>query len=162
MSPDTPDPIVAVIDRWHDVLRNRMEGLDDLLHPDCTFLSPVVFTPQHGREITALYLRAAGNTLAAPAADAGDAPAAGTAATDGGGGDLGPFRYVKRVLDGHHAVLEFETEVDGISINGVDIITCDDDGQIVEFKVMLRPLKAVNKVHEQMRAMLELMRSGDA
>ena len=144
------DPIVPVIERWQGVLRNRMEGLEALLHPDCAFLSPIVFTPQEGRDITMLYLQAAGNTLAAPAEGSGGGSEPGT----------GAFRYVKQVLDGHHAVLEFETVVEGISVNGVDIITCDDDGLIVEFKVMLRPLKAVNKVHEQMKAMLEHMQSG--
>ena len=52
-------------------------------------------------------------------------------------------------------MLEFETEVDGKYANGVDIITCDDDGMIVEFKVMMRPLQAINAVHAQMKAMLE-------
>ncbi|MEZ5135574.1 MAG: hypothetical protein R2699_11120 [Acidimicrobiales bacterium] len=69
----------------------------------------------------------------------------------------GAFRYVKQVLAGNHAVLEFETTMDGTYVNGVDIITCDDDGLIVEFKVMLRPLQAVNLVHAQMKAMLERM-----
>jgi hypothetical protein len=145
------DPIRPVIDRWHDVLRGGMTGLEDLLHEDCTFLSPIVFTPQRGRDITMVYLRAAGNTLATP-------PAEEEGAAEGESRE-NPFRYVKQVLDGHHAVLEFETVVDGISVNGVDIITCDDDGRIVEFKVMVRPLQAVNKVHEQMKAMLERMQS---
>ena len=69
----------------------------------------------------------------------------------------GFFGSMKKVLDGNHAVLEFETTVDGIAVNGVDIITCDDDGKIIEFKVMIRPLKAINKVHENMKAMLEQM-----
>ena len=59
--------------------------------------------------------------------------------------------------DGHDAVLEFETTIGGKYVNGIDLITCDDDGRIVEFKVMIRPLQAVNIVHEQMRAMLESM-----
>lgn len=143
------DPIHSVIRRWHDVLRGGMSDLEDLLHPDCTFLSPIVFTPQRGREITMMYLQAAGSTLAAPKPKEDGAP----------GEEESSFGYVKEILDGHHAVLEFQTEVDGISVNGVDIITCDDDGRIVEFKVMIRPLQAVNKVHEQMKAMLERMQS---
>ena len=67
------------------------------------------------------------------------------------------FRYTRQVLDGNHAVLEFETTMDGISVNGVDIITCDDDGRIVEFKVMLRPMKAVEAVRDRMAAMLETL-----
>ena len=151
------DPIRPVIDRWHDVLRSGgMTGLEELLHEDCTFLSPIVFTPQRGRDITMLYLRAAGNTLAAPSPGGGGPSEGGDPAAPP---RENPFHYVKEVLDGHHAVLEFETEVDGISVNGVDIITCDDDGRILEFKVMIRPLKAVDKVHEQMKAMLERMQS---
>jgi hypothetical protein len=151
------DPIHAVVERWHAVLRGGMAGLEDILHEDCTFLSPIVFTPQRGRDVTMLYLRAAGSTLAVPPSSDGEE-------VGGDGGDAAPrpenpFRYVKQVLDGHHAVLEFETEVDGISVNGVDIITCDDDGLIVEFKVMIRPLQAVNKVHAQMKEMLERMQA---
>ncbi len=67
----------------------------------------------------------------------------------------GGFRYVKEILQGHHAMLEFETTVDAKFANGVDIITCDDDAKIVEFKVMMRPLQAITAVHAQMRAMLE-------
>ena len=67
------------------------------------------------------------------------------------------FRYVKEILDGHHAVLEFETTVEGKYVNGIDMITCDDDGMITEFKVMIRPLQAINLVHAQMKAMLEKM-----
>ena len=65
------------------------------------------------------------------------------------------FRYTKRVLDGKHAVLEFETSIDGLHVNGVDIITCDDDGLIVEFKVMIRPRQALEKVREQMMHMID-------
>ena len=122
-------------------------GLDAILHEDCTFLSPIVFTPQQGRDITKLYLTAAGNTLGGSDGDVTEAMKAGS--SDGG------FRYVKEVLQGNHAVLEFETTVEGKYANGVDIITCDDDGMITEFKVMMRPLQAINAVHAQMKAMLE-------
>ncbi|MEQ8840144.1 MAG: nuclear transport factor 2 family protein [Acidimicrobiales bacterium] len=133
--------IHAVIDKWHAHLRGDLPGgLDELLHDDCVFWSPIVFSGQRGKDLTKLYLNAAGNVL--PGESAGSSGA-------------GKFRYVKEVLDGNHAVLEFETTTDGIAVNGVDIITCDDDGRIIEFKVMIRPLKAINKVHEQMAAMLE-------
>ena len=72
------------------------------------------------------------------------------------GGQSG-FRYTRRILDGNHAALEFETTMDGVTVNGVDLITCDDDGRITEFKVMLRPRKAVEKVQEQMAAMIETL-----
>ena len=122
-------------------------GLDAILHEDCTFLSPIVFTPQQGRDVTKLYLTAAGSTLGGSDGDVTDAISTGS--SEGG------FRYVKEVLQGHHAVLEFETTVEGKYANGVDIITCDDDGMITEFKVMMRPLQAINAVHAQMKAMLE-------
>ncbi len=67
---------------------------------------------------------------------------------------------MKEVLSGHHAVLEFETEMEGVYVNGVDMLTCDDDGRIIEFKVMIRPLNAIDLVHAQMKAMLERMQGG--
>ena len=143
------EPIHACIKRWHQHLSGALPGgLDALLHEDCVFLSPIVFTPQHGREITKMYLQAAGTTLA-------DADPEGPAITEGG-----KFRYTKEILQGHNAMLEFETEVEGKYANGADIISCDDDGMIVEFKVMLRPLQAINTVHAQMKATLEQMAGG--
>lgn len=142
------DPIVACIERWHRHLRGDLPGgLDELLHEDVVFRSPIVFTPQEGREITKMYLMAAGGTLAAGSA--------GDTGGTGGGSSAGGFRYVREVLGGHDAMLEFETDVDGKYVNGVDIIHCDDEGRIVDFKVMLRPLQAINLVHEKMRAALE-------
>jgi hypothetical protein len=141
-------PIHECIGRWHACLRGELEGgLDSVLHPDCVFLSPIVFTPQRGRDITKLYLAAAGSSLAGASLDAGDHPPTVQPGS--------PFRYVKQICDGHQAVLEFETELDGKYVNGVDIITCDDDGMITEFKVMIRPLQAIDAVHGQMRAALD-------
>jgi hypothetical protein len=140
------DPIHTCIERWHQHLKGDLPGgLDALLHEDCVFLSPIVFTPQQGREITKLYLGAAGNTLGGD-----DTPESDDSA---GGG----FGYTKRILQGRHAMLEFETSIDGKYINGVDIITCDDDAMITEFRVMIRPLQAINLVHQQMKDMLEQM-----
>ena len=137
--------IETTVERWHDFLRGDLEGgLDSLLHDECVFLSPIVFTPQRGREITKTYLTAAGSTLAG-----------GGVAPSGSNGSERRFRYVKQVLAGHHAVLEFETWIGDTLVNGVDIITCDDAGMITEFKVLIRPLQAVNAVHEQMRKALE-------
>lgn len=145
------EPIHRCIEHWHQHTRGELAGgLDALLHEDCVFLSPIVFTPQRGRDITKLYLRAAGSTLAD--ADPDDATAALTTGSS--------FRYTKEIRQGHHAMLEFETEVDGKYANGVDIISCDDDGMIVEFKVMMRPLQAINAVHAQMKAMLEQLADG--
>jgi hypothetical protein len=148
-------PIIDCIANWHLHISGRLAGgLDALLHEDCVFISPIVHTPQRGRELTKMYLRAAGVTLA-------------DAAVPGASGDsdmqINPtsaFRYTKEIREGHHAMLEFETEIEGKYANGVDIITCDDDGRIIEFKVMMRPLQAINAVHAQMKAMLEQLSDG--
>jgi len=123
---------------WFDYMmgghdKNR---LLDLLHDDVVFRSPVVHTPQEGMPITFAYLSAAGNTLG-----------------------NGTFKYT-RVFDcGDKAVLEFETEMDGIHVNGIDMIEWDEDGKIVDFKVMVRPLKAIQTVHAAMGRMLEQMKA---
>jgi hypothetical protein len=141
-------PIDTCIANWHRHLRGELpDGFDSLLRDDCVFLSPIVFTPQEGRALTELYLTAAGGSLGGEPGDGGDGSGSGS-----GGGS---FHYVKEILHGNQAMLEFETTVEGKYVNGVDIITCDDDGMITEFKVMIRPLQAINLVHAQMRAMLE-------
>ena len=145
--------IETVLARWKQHLRGELAGgLDALLHDDVVFYSPIVYTPQRGKAITKRYLEAAGQTLPGDA-DAGKPSAAAGGEAPGGGG----FHYTKEVASGDVAVLEFETTVEGKYVNGVDIIRCDDDGLIVEFRVMIRPLQAVNLVHRQMGAMLESM-----
>ncbi|HZJ28239.1 MAG TPA: nuclear transport factor 2 family protein [Acidimicrobiia bacterium] len=142
--------IEDVVERWHRNLRGELPGgLDELLADDVVFYSPIVYTPQEGKAITKRYLEAAGQTLP------GDESTAGEGSSGGG------FRYTKEVMAGDTAVLEFETTVQGKYVNGVDIIRCDGDGRIVEFRVMIRPLQAVNLVHDQMRAMLESMPPSD-
>lgn len=170
---DVTDVIDVALERWHAYLRGeRPGGLDELLHPDCVFYSPIVFTPQRGRDLTKLYLRAAGQTLGGDSGGDsdrdGDSDGDGVADRDSSGdeasgsGPSGGFRYVKEVAAGNVAILEFETTMGDTHVNGVDIVTCDDDGMIVEFKVMLRPLQAVNAVHAAMRTMLESMAPTDA
>ncbi len=135
------------IEKWHAHIRGELAGgLDTLLAYDVVFLSPVVFTPQEGKAVTKLYLGAAGATFS-EAEQPGDAKQLSES----------KFRYVKEVSEGNHSILEFETEIDGKYINGVDIITWNDEGQISEFKVMVRPLQAVNLLHAKMKAMLEKM-----
>ena len=147
------DPIHLTLERFHANMRGQLEGgFDTLLHPDVVFYSPVVFTPQKGREITKLYLCAAGNTLP------GDTESDGDTSDSSSGGTS--FTYTKTIASGHQAMLEFETTMDGKYVNGVDILTCDDDSLVTEFKVMMRPLQAVNIVHQQMKAMLEKMAAG--
>jgi hypothetical protein len=125
---------------WHRVLENGTDPaeLAAIIREDAVFHSPVVHTPQRGRALVSAYLAAAGQTL---------------------GNDS--FRYVRELVDGENALLEFETEVDGIQVNGIDLIRFDTDGMIADFKVMVRPLKAVNKVWEQMAAQLERQRGSD-
>jgi hypothetical protein len=146
--------IEAVIEKWHSHLRGELAGgLDELLDDDVVFYSPIVYTPQQGKAITTLYLEAAGQTL--PGDQSGST-------TPGNGAAGGGFRYTKQVMAGDTAVLEFETTVEGKYVNGVDIIRCNDAGRIVEFRVMIRPLQAINLVHQQMAAMLERMKPADS
>lgn len=125
------------IAKWHAYTDTPSPGaLNALLHDDVVFHSPVVHTPQAGKQITFAYLWAANETLGNPS-----------------------FQYLREIVDGPHAVLEFQTEMDGIKVNGVDMITFDDDGLITDFKVMVRPLQAMNKVHQQMGEMLAKMKA---
>ena len=124
---------------WHDHMEHKSEsGLSDQLADDAVFHSPVVHTPQAGKPIVMAYLSAADEVL---------------------GNDS--FRYVREIVDdsANMAMLEFELELDGIHVNGVDIISWNDEGKIQDFKVMVRPLKAINKVWEEMGKMLEKMKA---
>ena len=144
--------IEAVMEKWRAHLRGELAGgLDELLADDVVFYSPIVYTPQEGKAITKLYLEAAGQTL----------PGDSGAGAANGGSSGGGFRYTKQVMSGDTAVLEFETSVEGKYVNGVDIIRCNDEGRIVEFRVMIRPLQAINLVHAQMGAMLEKMKPAE-
>lgn len=135
-----------VIERWHRHMRGELPGgLDELLDDDVILYSPIVYTPQVGKAITTLYLNAAGQTLP------GDKNATSSDPSK-------RFRYIKQVISGDTAVLEFETTVEGKYVNGVDIIRCNEQGKIVEFRVMIRPLQAINLVHRQMGEMLETMK----
>ena len=143
--------IEHVVAQWHAYLRGELRGgLDDLLDDDVVFYSPIVFTPQRGKEITSRYLRAAGQTFTGSDSSRKQDPESGER-----------FHYTKSVISGDTAVLEFETTMEGKYVNGVDIIRCNDKGHIIEFRVMIRPLQAVNLVHQQMAAMLDSMSSPD-
>jgi len=146
-------PIEQCVEDWHRCVRGELPGgLDAILDDDVVFLSPIVFTPQRGKDVTKLYLQAAGATI-------GDGTGLGSR-PEPKEPRPSKFRYVKQVVSGNHAVLEFETEMDGKYVNGIDMLTCNDDAKIVEFKVMIRPLQAINLVHAQMQAMLAQMQSG--
>ena len=121
------------LDTWHRLVRTHdASGLPALLAEDAVFHSPVVHTPQRGRTLATAYLGAAFDVFFNPS-----------------------FRYVREIVGPTDAMLEFETELDGTMVNGVDLIRWNEAGQIVDFKVMIRPLKAVNLIHQKMAAMLQ-------
>ena len=124
----------AGLARWHDYMMGGSDPavLSALLAEDAVFHSPVVHTPQAGKAVVMAYLVAASHVL---------------------GNDS--FHYVRELVDGDEMMLEFVTVMDGITVNGVDIIRFNEDGKISDFKVMVRPLKAINKVWEMMAAQLQ-------
>ena len=124
------------LNSWYAYMKSQdraqaRTALWDLLHPDVVFESPVVHSPQRGRDITFKYLSSAEKVLGRPV-----------------------FTYVGEWKNAHGAVLEFKNIIDGIEINGVDIISFDSEGRITHFKVMVRPLKAINMLHRLMAEQL--------
>jgi ketosteroid isomerase-like protein len=118
---------------WNKLLETKdAAGLDDILADNVVFHSPIVHTPQEGKPITKLYLTAALYVF-----------------------NNGSFKYLRKIISGNNAVLEFTTTIDGITVNGVDMITWGADGRITDFKVMIRPLKAINLIHKMMGEMLQ-------
>jgi len=123
---------MPALDKWYAYVSSKDRALLwDALHPDAVLESPVVHTPQRGRDITFKYLSSAVKVLGGPS-----------------------FSFVGEWRSDNGAVVEFEGEIDGIRINGVDMITVGDDGRITHFKVMVRPLKALNLLHRLMREQL--------
>lgn len=121
------------IEQWHALLETKnTAGLSTLLADDVVFYSPVVHTPQNGKAITTLYLSAAFSVFFNDT-----------------------FKYVRETHAQDHALLEFQTVINGIEVNGVDMITWNAQGQITEFKVMVRPLKAIQTIHAMMGEMLQ-------
>lgn len=126
----------TALESWHRLVRTGDPGgLRDLVADDAVFHSPVVHTPQRGKELVCWYLAAAFKVFFNES-----------------------FRYVREVTQGNNAILEFEVEIDGLIVNGVDMISWNQDNRIVDFKVMLRPLKAINLIHQRMARMLEASR----
>ena len=130
--------IPEIIQKWHTVVETKnINLLDDILADDAKLYSPVVHTVQEGKQITKMYLIGAAMTL---------------------GNDS--FKYVREVYDDGFALLEFETVLNGIFVNGVDMISWNSDNKITDFKVMIRPLKAVNAVHQIMgEALMKMNKS---
>ena len=116
------------LEKWHQGLKSQDQNfLDDILDDECVFTSPIVFKPIEGKEMSKLYLMGAGQTF-----------------------DMERFDYVRELVDGLDCVLEFETYVGDISVNGVDIIRWNENGKIVDFKVMIRPLQAIHALQTKM------------
>ncbi len=123
---------IPTLDTWHELVRTQnIKGLSSLLADDIKFHSPVVHTPQVGKEIALQYLAAAFHVFSNES-----------------------FRYVRELTGPRDAALEFQVEIDNVSVNGIDLIKWDEEGKIVEFKVLIRPLKAINLIHQKMAAML--------
>ena len=123
----------SYLKRWHQGLKSMNSNfLDEILDESCVFTSPIVFKPIEGKEMSKLYLMGAGQTF-----------------------DMDRFKYVRELVDGLDAVLEFETYIDDISVNGVDIMRWNEEGKIIDFKVMIRPLQAIGALQKKMSEALE-------
>ena len=124
------------LDKWHQGLKSQdQEFLDEILDDNCIFTSPIVFKPIEGKEMSKLYLMGAGQTF-----------------------DMNRFEYVRELMDGLDTVLEFETYIDDISVNGVDMIRWTEEGRIIDFKVMVRPLQAINALQKKMSEALDSLK----
>ena len=123
----------SYLKKWHEGLTsNDPKLLDEILDESCVFTSPIVFKPIEGKEMSKLYLMGAGQTF-----------------------DMDRFEYVRELVDGPDSVLEFETYIGDISVNGVDIIRWNDEGKIIDFKVMIRPLQAIGALQKKMSEALD-------
>ena len=125
--------IENTIAEWHKIIKTKdAAGLDNILADNVVFHSPIVHTPQEGKPSTKLYLTAALYVF-----------------------NNDSFKYLREIISNNNAVLEFSTVIEGITVNGVDMITWGADGTITDFKVMVRPLKAINLIHKMMGEMLQ-------
>jgi ketosteroid isomerase-like protein len=124
---------ISPMEAWHRLVADKdIAGVDSLLAENVVFHSPVVDTPQVGKAITRQYLAAVFDIFSKHS-----------------------FRYVREVVGENDAVLEFLVEIDGVSVNGVDMITWGYEGQIIDFKVMLRPLKAIKVMQRRVATILQ-------
>ena len=123
------------LDKWYQGYRSDdPEFLEEILDESVVFSSPIVFKPIEGKEMTKLYLMGAGITF-----------------------NMDKFSYVREVIDGLDVILEFETFIDDISVNGVDMILWNAEGKIIDFKVMIRPLRAIGALQKKMSESLDIL-----
>jgi hypothetical protein len=121
------------IEQWHEVVKLRDYSLlETILSEDIIFYSPVVYTPQKGKKIALQYLAAASEVF-----------------------NTNSFRYEKEIIMNRSASLEFSLNINETDINGIDLISWNNDNKINEFKVFIRPLQGVNVIHQLMQSMLE-------
>ena len=140
---------MSAVKKWYEVMKsNDMDKLDELLAEDVVFYSPVVYTPQKGKDITKMYLMAAGGVFGERT----------NKEVSDSNKNQSNFRYIKEIIGEKSALLEFESEMEGIYVNGVDVISWNEEEKIIEFKVIVRPLQAVNMLHQKMKTMLESMK----
>ena len=141
---------MTALEKWHEIMKgggsDAIEKLDDLLDDNVIFYSPVVFTPQKGKEITKLYLSAASGVFSTKQPEEKSSQ------------ETKKFKYTKEIVNGNQACLEFETEMNGIYVNGIDLISWNEEDKITEFKVLVRPLQAVNTLHQMMGEMLDKLK----
>ena len=131
MSADVVAP-PPVVERWLQVIEDGQTAqLDDMLAEDAVFYSPAVFTPQRGRATVLAYLHAAEQIFSAT-----------------------NFHYVQKWYGENSAVLHFAADVDGLSLEGIDMIQWNDAGKITSIKVMIRPFKALQGVIAKMAELL--------
>lgn len=124
---------LSTLSKWHALVKSRsVNDLNAILAENVVFHSPVVHTPQIGKMITAQYLHAAFHVFFNET-----------------------FKYTREIRGQNDVALEFEVEIDGITVNGIDMFKWNAEGEIVEFKVFIRPLKAINLIHQKMAAMLQ-------
>jgi hypothetical protein len=116
---------------WHAVAASGDPALlIELLADDVEFRSPAVFRPQPGKQLTTWYLAAAIIVL-------------------------GPtLRYVHEWHDDSSAVLEFEAELEGVYVQGVDMLRWNEADKLTSFTVIVRPMRGLEKLVELMRRQL--------
>ena len=125
------------LDTWHKFIAHKdYQNLNDFIDDNAVLYSPIVFKPIEGSFMVGMYLMAAAEIIGNSS-----------------------FKYVREVCDDENAILEFETEINGIIVEGVDMIRFTKEGKLKEIKVMIRPLKAVNIVHQKMGEYLEKMKN---
>lgn len=114
------------LDKWHQVIANKdMKLLREILHPDVEFHSPTLWEPKKGRDITQYILKMVIDIFQ-------------------------DFEYQREWVDGNNLALEFSARVDDKQVKGIDLIRWNDEGQIVHFEVMMRPINGLQLMFEKM------------